>query len=84
MATSKSTRSRIPRKRPKFPEVKGKIVHDVEVSITDYGCAIGIMFQDRTYLCFEVDIGGLTVLPDMSSWKSGNYKPLKRWRAITS
>jgi hypothetical protein len=84
MAKSKVTLSRIPRKRPKFPEVKGKIVHDVEVNITDYGCAIGIMFQDRTYLCFEVDIGGLTVLPDMSSWKSGNYKPMKRWRAITS
>lgn len=84
MATSKSTRSRIPRKRPKFPEVKGKTVHDVEVNITDYGCAIGIMFQDRTYLCFEVETGGVTILPDMSSWKTGNYKPLKRWRTIKS
>ncbi|MGC2694656.1 MAG: hypothetical protein WA738_02600 [Candidatus Angelobacter sp.] len=66
-----------------FREVKGKIVHNVEVSTTDYGCAIGIMFDDRTYLCFEVETGGVTILPDLSDWRTGDYKPLKRWKAIS-
>lgn len=80
---SKSSRKRRTRKHPSFAQVKGKVVHDIEVSTTDYGCAIGIMFQDRTYLCFEVETGGVTIEPDLSDWKSGDYKPLKRWRLIS-
>jgi hypothetical protein len=70
----------------RFPgsQFKGKIVHNVEVDTTDYGCAIGIMFDDRTYLCFEVETGGVTILPDLSDWKTGNYRPLKRWRPIST
>jgi hypothetical protein len=78
----KSSRKRRTRHHPSFSEVKGKIVHDVEVSTTDYGCAIGIMFQDRTYLCFEVETTGVIILPDLSDWKTGNYKPLKRWPSV--
>jgi hypothetical protein len=85
MADRKTTRSRKRRTRHSpFAQFKGKIIHDVEVHTTDYGCAIGIMFDDRTYLCFEVEINGVTILPDYSDWKTGNYKPLKRWKAISS
>ena len=85
MAKNKTTLPRVPRKRPRFPEVKGKIVHDVEATITDYGCAIGIMFQDRTYLCFEVEIDTrMKILPDLSNWKTGNYRLLKRWQTISN
>jgi hypothetical protein len=69
--------------RPPFAEFKGKIVHDIEVSITGDGCAIGIMFQDRTYLSFNVETG-VAVLPELSSFKTGEYKPLKRWRPIST
>jgi hypothetical protein len=34
-------------------------------NITDYGCAIGI------YLCFEVETGGVTILPDLSGLENG-------------
>ncbi len=82
MASSKRTRSRVSRKTPQFPEVKGKVVERVEVSTGDM-CAIGILFQDRTYLAFEID-PFLRITPDFSHWKTGNYKPLKRWRSVTS
>jgi hypothetical protein len=69
--------------RKQFGQFKGKIVHDVEVSATDDGAAIGIMFEDRTYLSFDVDMG-VSILPELSSFKSGEYRPLKRWRPITT
>ncbi len=75
------THSRKKRKRNAFPEVKGKIVEGVEVHATDIGIAIGVMFQDRTYLCFDVE-AVITISPDLSDWKTGNYKPLKRWQKV--
>jgi hypothetical protein len=80
----KSSRKKRTRRSTTFAQFKGKIIDRVEVNTTDCGCAIGIMFDDRTYLCFEVEIGGVTILPDLSDWKTGNYKPLKRWRHISS
>jgi hypothetical protein len=84
MAGNKRTRSRKGHTR-QFPaaQFKGKIVHDIEARITDEGCAIGIMFQDRTYLSFDVEMG-VTIMPELSSFKTGEYKPLKRWRPIHS
>jgi hypothetical protein len=70
-------------RRPSFPEIKDKIVDSVEVHNTDIGVAIGIMFKDRSYLCFDVE-AEMTVTPDLSDWKTGNYRPLKRWRPITT
>jgi hypothetical protein len=82
MARSKGKSFRKGRTR-QFPaaQFKGKIVHDIEARITDEGCAIGIMFEDRTYLSFDVEMG-VTVLPELSSFKTGEYVPLQRWRPI--
>jgi len=80
----KSSRKRRTSRSTTFAQFKGKIIDCVEVNTTDHGCAIGIMFDDRTYLCFEVETGGVTILPDLSDWKTGDYKPLKRWRHISS
>jgi hypothetical protein len=82
LAKNKGTRSGGRRKRDAFPEVRGKVVERVEVSTSD-GCAIGILFQDRTYLAFDVE-PLLRITPDFSDWKTGNYKPLKRWRPVHS
>jgi hypothetical protein len=84
MAKRKSTQPHKNRTR-QFPatQFKGKIVHDIEARITDEGCAIGIMFKDRTYLSFDVDMG-VTILPELSSFKTGEYRPLKRWRLIST
>jgi hypothetical protein len=43
----------------------------------------GILFQDRTYLAFDVD-PILRITPDFSDAKTGNYKPLKRWPPVDS
>jgi hypothetical protein len=64
-------------------QFKGKTIHNIELSTTASGCSIGIMFQDRTYLCFEVKTG-VTILPDLSDWKKSNYRLLTRWRTIHS
>ena len=48
-----------------FAQFKSKIVDRVEANITDYGCAIGIMFDDRTYLCFEIETGGVETCPGL-------------------
>lgn len=83
MAGNKVTRSRKRRKRPAFSEVKGKVVDAIELTPMDNGYAIGILFQDRTYLCFEVE-PFLMVKPDFSDWKTKNYKRLKRWPSVQS
>ena len=83
MANSKGTLSRIRRNKDAFPEVKGKIVERVEISALGEDVAIGILFQDRTYLGFDID-PFIRLTPDFSDWKTGNYKPLKRWRPIRS
>ncbi|HEY2497107.1 MAG TPA: hypothetical protein VGK24_08560 [Candidatus Angelobacter sp.] len=73
------------RKRSGFAEVKGKIVDSVEIKPADNGYGVGIMFQDRTFLSFDVIVEPrFTVTPELADWKTGNYRPLKRWRTIHS
>ena len=79
MAGDKGTRSR--KKRPAFAEVKGKIVEAIELFPSDAGYSIGIMFKDRTYLSFDVE-PFVTVMPELSDWKTHNYRPLKRWPTV--
>jgi hypothetical protein len=82
MAKSKVTRSRTKRKNA-FPEIRGKIVEGVELMPTENGYSIGIMFQDRTFLSFDVE-PYITIFPELSDWKTHNYKPLKRWPTLQS
>ena len=85
MANNKITPSRQRRKRSGFHEVKGKNVHSVEIKPSDHGYGLGIMFQDRTYLSFDVEVEpSITIKPELSDWKTGNYRPLKRWPTIHS
>jgi hypothetical protein len=66
-----------------FREVKGKIVEDVEIKPGENGYSIGIMFQDRTFLSFDVEVENrMTISPELSDWKTKNYRPLKRWRPV--
>jgi hypothetical protein len=41
------------------------------------------MFEDRTFLSFDVE-PFVTVFPELSDWKTKNYKPLKRWPTVRS
>lgn len=64
-----------------FREVQGKIIEGIELMPSGSGYAIGIMFQDRTYLSFDVK-ASISIVPDLSDWKTKNYKLLKRWRPV--
>jgi hypothetical protein len=67
MADRKVTRSRRRRKRDAFREVKGKIVERIGISTISENCEIGILFQDRTYLSFNLD-PFLRITADSSDW----------------
>jgi hypothetical protein len=67
----------------KFPTAKGKIIAEVELSISPDYRIIEVIFQDKTSLTFNLE-SCLQVTPELVSWKSGSYKPMKRWRSVHS
>jgi hypothetical protein len=77
----KRSRKKSPRELTYFHEVKGKIVERVEID-PDLN-AITILFQDKTALSFDLE-PRLTVFPELSDWKTGDWRGIKRWRAIHS
>jgi hypothetical protein len=80
MAASKSTRSRKRRTR-QFPQVAGKIVDDVELSLsTDYR-AVHVRFQDKTALTLDLE-PCFRITPTLADWKTGDFKLLKRWQPV--
>jgi hypothetical protein len=87
MAKSKRTRSRAGNKPyqrvHKFPAAKGKVIAEVELAISPEYNIIEIVFQDKTSLSFNLE-SCLQVVPELVNWKSGNYKPIKRWRPVHS
>lgn len=88
MAAHKRTRSRARKKVPyqrviKFPKAKGKIIAEVELSVSPDYNIIEIVFQDKTALAFDLE-SCLRVFPEFINWKTGEYKPLKRWRPVQS
>ncbi len=67
----------------RFPQVKGKIVDFVELGSSPDDYTIEIRFQDKTLLTFDIE-PSLCGFPELSDWKTGEYKPLKRWRPVSS
>ncbi|MFZ1005306.1 MAG: hypothetical protein WAN65_00610 [Candidatus Sulfotelmatobacter sp.] len=82
MAVNKSNRSRKRRTR-QFPQIKGKIVDDVELSLSTEYRAVDIRFQDKTSLTFALE-PCFRIAPVLADWKSGDFKLLKRWQPVTS
>ena len=83
MAVSKGTHPRKKRTRQflRFPQVKGKTVESVEVD-PDVE-TITILFEDKTALSFDLDLQ-LVVFPELSDWKTKNWRGIKRWRRLQS
>ena len=77
-----------PRKAPyarlvRFPQVRGRTVELVELSLdSDFYC-VSIRFKDNTDLTVVIDTA-LTFQAEYSEWKAGNQKVLKRWPVIQS
>jgi hypothetical protein len=67
----------------KFPEVKGKIIQTIELFVSPDECIIDIGFQDKTSLSFDVE-PCVVIMPVLADWKTGEYRPLKRWRTVHS
>jgi len=62
----------------KFPQVRGRTVEKVELSLdSDFRC-VSIRFKDKTDLTVVID-AGLSFQAQYSEWKAGNQKVLKRW-----
>ena len=83
MAVSKRTKKKPSQRVPQFPKAKGKIIAEVEFSLSPDYNVIEIVFQDKTSLTFNLE-SCLQVAPELVSWKSGSYKPIKRWRSVHS
>jgi hypothetical protein len=83
MAVSKATRKKPYNRVLKFRKARGKIIAEVELSISPDYNIIEIVFQDKTSLTFNLE-SCLQVVPELVSWKSGSYKPMKRWRPVHS
>jgi len=83
MANPKGTHSRKKRTRQMihFPQVKGKVVEDVEID-PDVE-TITILFEDKTALSFDIE-PRLVVFPELANLKTGNWQSIKRWRALHS
>jgi hypothetical protein len=83
MADSKRTKKKPYQRVQKFPAAKGKIIAEVELSLSPDYNVVEIVFADKTSLTFNLE-SCFHVTPEIVSWKSGSYKPLKRWRPVHS
>jgi hypothetical protein len=81
LAANKVTRSRRRREVVRFPQAKGKIVADVELSISAEYSVVDIRFQDKTSLTFDLH-PCFQVTPVLADWKTGDYRLLKRWQPV--
>ena len=81
MADHKVTRSRRIRKVFNFPQTKGKIIANVELSLSSEYHAVDIRFQDKTSLTLSIE-PCFQVTPTLANWKTGDYKLLKRWKPV--
>jgi hypothetical protein len=67
----------------RFEEIKGKLVDFVEVFTAGEYHAIDVRFQDKTALHFIID-PGFIMETELADWKTGNWRPIKRWPLIHS
>jgi hypothetical protein len=83
MADIKGTHSPEDHTRQDFPEVRDKIVDNVELSAQPDYYGITIRFQDKTTLTFKIELC-LVASPIYSDWTSGEEKTLTRYQPIRS
>ena len=66
-----------------FHDVKGKTVDFVEVFVcAGYNC-VDIRFDDKTALTFAIE-PAFTLETEHADWKTGDWRPIKRWPLIHS
>jgi hypothetical protein len=83
MADRKRTKKKPYQRVQRFSEAKGKVIAEVELSLSPDYNIIEIVFQDKTSLNFQIE-PCFQVTPELVSWKSGKYQPVRRWRPVHS
>jgi len=83
MADNKTTRSRRIRKVLRFPQTKGKVIADVELSLSPEYRAVDIRFADKTSLTLSIE-PRFHITPVLADWKTGDFRLLKRWKPVLS
>jgi hypothetical protein len=88
LASHKVTRSRrrkeVPYRRVlRFPQIKGKVIADVELSLSPEYHGVDIRFQDKTSLTLSIE-PCFQIAPVLADWKTGDYKLLKQWKPVHS
>jgi len=66
-----------------FPEVKDKLVENIEVFSNSEYYAITIRFQDRTALNIALETA-VFAFPVLSDWTDGEQKILKEYKSVRS
>jgi hypothetical protein len=66
-----------------FPEVKGKTLEGLRLSLDSDDSGISLSFQDKTYLEFSIE-PLYTVRTEYSNWKTGGWRKIKRWPVFQS
>ena len=67
----------------RFDEIKCKNVDFVEVFVcAEYNC-VDVRFDDKTSLTFAIE-PAFTLETEHADWKTGNWRPIKRWPNIRS
>ena len=67
----------------RLEEVRGKIVDFVELFLCADSHSIDVRFDDKTSLYFLIE-PGFTLETEHADWKTGNWRPIKRWPLIHS
>src|SRR5260221_14354496 len=67
----------------RFEEVKGKPLDYVEGFTASEYHSIDVRFEDKTAMHFVID-PGFTLETEYADWKTGNWRPIKRWPPIRS
>jgi hypothetical protein len=77
------SKQRFLRERIVYPEMKGRVIEQVELYVSsDYRC-ISIRCADKTDFTVVIDTC-LSFQAERSEWKEGNQRVLKRWPAVLS
>src|SRR5580765_7830008 len=67
----------------RFEEAKGKPIDYVEFFTAGGFHCIDISFEDKTAMHFVIE-PSFTLETDYADWKTGNWRPIKRWPHIRS
>jgi hypothetical protein len=65
----------------RIPEVKGKIVENIEITVTSNHHSIAVNFSDNTAMILYME-PCIAVFPYLGDWKTGDCKVIKEWEPL--